>query len=253
MANQQQVIRIGLDQKTIGEIVAADYRMAEIFEKYGIDFCCGGQKTVRQACEERKISVERVIQEIEQRAQEMGEVLNQYDKWEPDFLADYIINQYHTYTKDMSLKLGGLTERVVKVHGEEHPETHKIAHLWYKLSGELAKHMQKEELLLFPYIKRLVEAKKERAMLKPPVFGSAYQLIQEMELEHESTGDCLAQIKVLSNGFIPPEDACNTYRVLYSHLKEFDKNTRIHVHLENNILFPKTIQLEEQIRIEKND
>lgn len=248
MADQQQPVRIGLDQKTIGEIVAADYRMAEIFEKYGIDFCCGGQKTVRQACEERGISVEKVIQEIKRKTQETGEVPNQYDKWEPDFLADYIVNQHHTYTKDMSLKLRWIIERVAKVHGEKHPETHKIGQLWYKLSGELAKHMQKEELLLFPYIKRLVEAKKDGVTLKPPVFGSAYRLIHEMELEHKSTGDCLTRIKVLSNDFTPPKDACNTYRILYAYLKEFDKNTRIHVHLENSILFPKAVHLEERIR-----
>jgi regulator of cell morphogenesis and NO signaling len=244
----QQRVHIGLDQKTIGEIVAADYRMAEIFEKYGIDFCCDGQKTVRQACEERKISVEKVTKEIEQRAEENRDVFNQYDKWEPDFLADYIINQYHTYTKDMIPKLRELTERVIRVHGEKHPETYKIAHLWYKLSGDLAKHMQKEELLFFPYIKQLARTKKEGAMLKPPIFGSAYRLIQEMELEHKATGDYLTQIKVLSNNFTPPKDDCSTYQVLYSYLKEFDKNTKIHVHLENNILFPKTIQLEEQIR-----
>ncbi len=248
MVDQRQVLHIGLDQKTIGEIVAEDYRMAEVFEKYRIDFCCGGQKTVRQACEERGISVEEVMQEIEQMAQGSVGVLNQYDKWEPDFLADYIVNQYHTYTKDMTLRLQELADRVVKVHGEKHPETHRIAHLWHKLSGELAQHIQREELLLFPYIKRLAQAKKSGATLQPPLFGSAHQLIEKMEADHRYTGDYMTQIEALSNDFTSPEDACATYQVMYAYLKEFDKNTKIHIHLENNILFPKTIRLEEQIR-----
>ena len=235
-------------EKTVGEIVAADYRAAEVFNTYGIDFCCGGQMPLGEACTEQGVRVEEVLQELEQVPQAAGNPSERYDQWELDFLTDYIVNQHHAYTKRMISQLRDFATTVADVHGDSHPETRSIAQLWQEASGDLAAHMQKEELLLFPYIKRLVQGQKEGCPPAVPPFGSARQLIQEMEDEHEATGNHLAQIETLSNAFSPPQDACNTYQALYAYLAEFDASTKKHVHLENNILFPKTIDLEEQLR-----
>lgn len=236
-------------ERTVAEIVTENHLTAETFEKYGIDFCCGGNKTLKQACKERGINIEEIEKELKQVHQKTEEPkdLNQYDKWELDFLADYIINQFHSYTKDTIYRLRDIIDKVANVHGERHPETLKIRQIWHELSGELIKHMQKEELLLFPYIRQLVRAKREGTKPKPPVFGSINNPVKVMEAEHKHTGDCLGEISTLSNGFNPPEDACPTYRTVYERLKEFDRITKMHIHLENNILFPRAMRLEEEL------
>jgi regulator of cell morphogenesis and NO signaling len=228
-------------QRTVGEIAASDNRAIEVFEKYGIDFCCGGQKGLGEACAEKGLSPEQVAQELARIAQSTAGTGEHYDQWELGFLVDYIVNQYHIYTKSMLPRVMDFANKVAEVHGDRHPETHLIAQKWRGLGEEMTTHMQKEEAILFPYIKRLVQGKNE---VQPP-FGSARQLILEMEAEHESVGDCLAEIETLSQEFTPPQDACNTYRALYAYLKEFSQTTKKHVHLENNILFPKVACLEE--------
>lgn len=234
------------EAQTVGEIVAADYRTAEVFQKYGIDFCCGGNKPVTEACRERGVSIEVIARDLEQAAQE-GSPTQRYNEWSLDFLADYIVNQHHAYTKKMIPQIREFAGIVAEVHGDSHPETCTIAKLWHEVSGELAKHMQKEELLLFPYIKQLIRSEQEGTPPPAPRFGSARELIQAMEDEHQFTGDQLGRLAELSDHYTPPQDACNTYRALYGYLKEIDAVTKEHVHLENNILFPKTIRLEEKL------
>ncbi len=235
-----------LEMKTVGEIVAADYRAADVFQRLGIDFCCGGGIALAEACREHGVDVEVVRQELAALAQAPGRE-EQYGEWTLEFLADYIVNQHHAYARKMTPLLRDYAAAVAEVHGAEHPEVRTIAALFAALSGDMAMHMQKEELLLFPYIRRLLKAQREGERPVTPPFGSAQKLIVAMDAEHDETGDLLAQIETLSDGYTPPEDACNTYRALYAHLKEFDADTKKHVHLENNILFPKTIRLEEEL------
>lgn len=237
------MITNGIAGKMVGEIVAADYRTASVFDKYGIDFCCGGQTSIDQACLANGVSLESVLQDLEQVEQAPG-LIERYDQWPLDFLADYIVNQFHVYTKDMLPRITEYVETVANVHGATHPETVTIAELWPGVKGELAMHMQKEELLLFPYIKRLVQSEAEGTAPRTPPFGSAEDLIVKMEEEHDNTGSALGEMERVSRGFAPPADACPTYRTLYAYLKEFDATTKKHVHMENNILFPKTIELE---------
>lgn len=227
-------------QRTVGEMAASDYRVTRVFEKYGIDFCCGGHKTLGQACAEKDLGTEQVLQELEQATQAASGLDERYDQWGLDFLADYIVNQYHTYTKSMLPRVREFADKVADVHGDRHPETHLIAQKWRKLGEEMTAHMQAEETLLFPYIKHLVQGEKGS---QPPI-DSAQQLIGKMEAEHAAVGEALAEIETLSQGFTPPQDACNTYRALYGYLAEFDESTKKHVHLENNILFPKAARLE---------
>lgn len=234
-------------KQSVGSWVSADYRLAAVFEKYGIDYCCGGQKPVEEACAEQGISPDTILQEVTH-ITEATDHAERYDQWALDFLADYIVNQFHLYTKQMLPQLSETIETVADAHGESHPETLAIAALWPDVQGELAQHMQKEELLLFPYIKRLVDSQAEDEIPPVPPFGSAHELIEAMEAEHDETGDALHKIATLSNSYTPPEDACPTFQTLYARLKEFDAATKKHIHLENNILFPKAIELEETIR-----
>lgn len=236
----------GFESRTVGEIVADDYRAADIFQKFGIDFCCRGDIPLSEACRQHGVDVDMIGEEIQKLAQIPARV-EQYDQWSLDFLADYIVNQHHAYVRKMTPLLREYAEKVVAAHSEAHPETRTVAKLFEKLSGELAMHTQKEELLLFPYIRRLLQAQEEGSEMRTPPFGSARELIQTMDEEHDETGELLSQIEELTNGYTPPEDACNTFQALYANLKEFDADTKKHIHLENNILFPKTVQLEEEL------
>lgn len=231
----------------VGAVVAANYRAADVFTKYGIDYCCGGQISVGQACAEKGLDPAALMDEVAQAAAQGGPVAA-YNQWGLDFLADYIVNQHHAYTKTMIPRLAAMMEAVIAAHAESHPELYAIDASWQAVSGELIMHMQKEELMLFPYIKRLVRSSQEGGPLPRPKFGSAAELIELMEDEHQSTGDQLAAIEQGSGGFTPPEDACPTFQALYRYLEEFQAQTKEHVHLENNILFPKAIALEAQQR-----
>lgn len=241
----QHTQSVDFADQTVGAVAAANYRTTEVFTKHGIDYCCGGDKTVAQACTEQGISPTTLLAEITD-AIETGGTAHAYNEWALDFLADYIVNEHHAYVRNLSPHLNGMMDAVVAAHSEHHPEVLEIQRIWQTVVGELTMHMQKEELMLFPFIKRLLHSQQTGEQIAPPRFGSAAELIRQMEEEHESTGDQLAALSELSDGFTPPADACNTFRGLYAYLAEFQKKTIEHVHLENNILFPKTIALEKQ-------
>lgn len=232
--------------QSVGAWVTADYRLAALFERYGIDFCCGGDKPVAQACAEKGVSLEALQQEARQAVAATG-VGEQYDQWALDFLADYIINQFHAANRQTMPQIADYAATVASVHGDAHPETIAIAGLWPQVQGEMGMHMQREELLLFPYIKRLARSQEEETAPKPLSTGSLEELVVKLEAEHDATGDALAAMAQLSSGYTPPADACPTYRTLYALLDQFDAATKKHVHLENNILFPKAIRLEQAL------
>ena len=148
-----------------------------------------------------------MLQELKQATQVASSPDERYDQWELDFLADYIVNQYHTYTKSMLLQVRDFADKVAEVHGDRHPETRLIAQKWRKLGEEMTAHMQKEETMLFPHIKRLVQGEKDSQPPASPPFGAAQQLIGEVEAEHEAVGNSLAEIETLSQGFTPPQES----------------------------------------------
>lgn len=232
--------------RTVGEWVAADFRLANVFSKHGIDFCCGGGKPVNQACAEKGVSLETLLHEA-QDARITAGIGEQYNQWALDFLADYIANQFHPYTRQMLAQIGQYAEAVAHAHGPAHPETVTIAAHWRQLQGEMTAHLRDEEQQLFPYIKQLTQAQAAGGSPPPPPFGSAQALIEQMGAEHDEVGDTLGEIARLSNGYTVPADGCNTYRALYGFLSEFEATTKKHIHLENNILFPKTIRLEQAL------
>lgn len=238
----------GEKPETIGELVASDYRKAEVFKKFGLDFCCGGKKSVEEACEKKGIDVTKVKEAL-RGVDEVKESIpsEDFNKWSLDFLSDYIMNTHHNYVKEAIPVLHQYLNKVSKVHGGRHPELVQIYDLYIDLANELEMHMRKEEMILFPYIKELVHNKQKGNEHTPPEFESIRNPINMMEAEHDTAGDNLSRMKELSNGFQPPEDACTTYRVSFQKLQEFEDDLHRHIHLENNILFPKAIKLEEEL------
>jgi regulator of cell morphogenesis and NO signaling len=170
-----------------------------------------------------------------------------YNNWELDFLTDHILNVHHNYVEQNIPLILTYCEKVAKVHGKTHPEVIKIRDLFYQIAGELASHLKKEELILFPFIKKAVKAEKEGSSLQRPPFGTAENPVRMMEAEHESAGELFKEIARLSDGYTAPEGACNTFRAMYAKLDEFEQDLHLHVHLENNILFPKALELERKV------
>lgn len=229
---------------SVGEWVAADFRLASVFTRHGIDFCCGGGQPVDQACAEHGIGLETLLHEAQVARMAVG-IGEQYNQWAVDFLADYIVNQFHPYTREMLAQINQYADAVANAHGAAHPETVTIAALWRPLRATMTAHLRDEEERLFPYIKQLAQRPTASGATPPPAFGSAQALIAQMGAEHEEVGATLGEIARLSGGYAVPADGCNTYRALYGFLSEFEATTKKHIHLENNILFPKTVRLEQ--------
>lgn len=240
----------GENEETLGEIAVKDLRKVEIFKKYGLDFCCGGKKTVKEACAEKGIDVTKVEQELQQ-AENVAPISSYkplpYDDWSLDFLADYIVNTHHSYVKKTSPDLSAYSIKVAKVHGDSHPELIKINELVQEIVDEMSHHMKEEEQVVFPYVKRLVSYK--NGIEKPNIKDSAniQKPITKMEMEHELVGGNMEQIRALTNNYTLPEDACASYSFLFKMLQDFESDLHLHVHLENNILFPKAIELEKSL------
>ena len=233
-------------ENKIGEIVAEDYRTASVFKKHGIDFCCGGGKTIDAACQDLDISAMELIKELQVID---GEVNRQrdYKDWGLTKLVEHIVDKHHSYTRTTISDLKQYLEKVVRVHSNHNPELGIILQYFDGLAAELTLHMHKEELILFPYIKELWTCKENGSIMSPPAFGTIENPIRMMENEHNSAGDAMEQIRTYSNNYNPPEYACNTYTVSYKLLNEFEEDLHEHIHLENNILFPKAIGLEREL------
>lgn len=236
-----------LYQMTLSEIVNKDFRTAQIFEKYNLDFCCRGNKSLSEACNEKGLKSENVFSELQNISVNNAANSIRYDEWELDFLIDYIINNHHNYIRSITPLISSLAGKVVSAHGKNHPEVIKIAEIFSTLGKELSQHLMKEEQILFPYIKNLVKIKNNNSKYEPPYFSSVENPIRMMEAEHTAAADEMYEIRNLSKNYLIPSDACNTFKVFYKELKEFEEDLHKHVYLENNILFPKSIELEKEL------
>jgi len=234
--------------ETIGEIVAKDLRKADVLKKYGIDFCCGGKKTVREACAEKGIDATKVEQELQQivQASSATGALN-YEEWNLDFLADYIVNTHHYYVRKYLPEIKGYAAKVARVHGDRHPELLRINELVEKVDKEMFEHMADEENNLFPAVKEIVKAKTNGTPYVRNTERSFSEIVATSEQEHESVGDAMKEIRSLSDNFTVPADGCTSYRLLFKMLEEFENDLFVHIHLENNILFPKAEVIEKSL------
>lgn len=229
----------------VGELVAKDYQTASIFQIHGIDFCCNGNRSIKEVCTRAKVTTDELIQELDVVLN--GKVIfnNEIQSLPIDELAEHIEKVHHSYVQKQIPVLNAFLEKLVKVHGERHPELLEIREAFKSSSEQLTMHMKKEELLLFPHVRKMVRAIKNNEKVGPAIFGTVLNPIEVMKAEHETEGDRFRRIAEWSNNYMPPEDACNTYRVAFNLLREFESDLHLHIHLENNILFPKAIELEE--------
>lgn len=242
-----KIAKNGIDKagniETVGSIAAKDYRKAEVFKKFGIDFCCGGEKSLKEASAEAGISEELLKTELEKANLVTTSPSQDYNKWALDFLADYIKNTHHQYVKETAPIINGLADKVANAHGAQHPELIDVAERVKGLMTDLLGHLVKEESILFPNIKTLV-SKREQGD-KSPLEGSLNKAIELMHDEHDHAGEDLRYIRKITHDYALPADACNSYVYLFEKLKEFEDDLFRHIHLENNILFPKAIALEQ--------
>lgn len=226
-------------EPTIGQMVAEDIRKAEVFKKLGIDFCCGGKKTVRQACAEKGMEEKTVFAELENIG-ERNRDSPDFEKWKLSLLADYIIQQHHGYIRQNEQIITELTGKVAVKHGVNNPVLVTIYEKVAELMKELLTHMKKEEIILFPYIKKLEETKGA-----DNVSNSLESAINVMERDHDLAGELMREIRSLAKNYVAPANACNSHKLMLYKLEEFENDLFRHVHLENNILFPGAIALEQ--------
>lgn len=234
-------------EKTVADYVTENIKTAHVFKKYGIDFCCGGNISVEKACAQKNVDIKQLEKELSE-VDVVKDLIEDYDKWELDFLMIYIENVHHTYVRESLPFISQYANKVAKVHGNKHPEVIEVNNLFHEVANELLTHLEKEEKVLFPFIKQLFEAKKNNSMYRIPSFNTVNNPVRMMEYEHENAGNIFKEIARLTNNYLPPEGACNTHRALYAKLEEFELDLHKHIHLENNILHPKAIRLEKQLK-----
>jgi len=235
------------ESQIIGELVAQDYRSASVFKKYGIDFCCQGGRTIYDACTKKNINQKSVIDDLELSMRTPDQQTIDYASWPLDLLADYIEKKHHRYVEDKTKEIQPYLDKICKIHGERHPELIEISKQFNAAAGELAQHMKKEELILFPFVRKMTKAIRENVQIATPHFGTIQNPILMMMQEHSTEGERFSLIADYSKNYTPPHDACSTYKVAFALLKEFEEDLHLHIHLENNILFPKARDLEKEL------
>ncbi len=235
---------MGATQTTVREIAIQQPTSIRVFERFGIDYCCGGRKPLAQACEERSIDPQTLLEALEQAAVAGEEAGRDWAKEPLEAICNHIVETHHAYIRAEAPRLQSLAQKVVSRHADAHPELKEIQQLVEAIGEELLQHIQKEEMMLFPYISNL-ERSQTKGARPHGCFGSVRNPIQVMMAEHDSSGDAMARMRSLSSDFNPPESACPTYRGFYQALDEFERDLHQHIHLENNILFPRAIEMEE--------
>lgn len=233
--------------KTVGEIVAADFRTAKVFEKYSIDFCCGGKVSLTEICGEKGLDITAIAYDLEAVQSEPAERSKNYSAWALPFLIDYIVNTHHLYLKENDEQIAAYARKIADVHGGHHPEVIKITAVFEKIAADLATHLIEEEDIFFPAVKRVKAAKIDGLTPETADLELIRVFLIRLHREHQEIGDAVHTIRHLSNNYAIPDDACNTFIVTYRKLKEFEDDLHKHVHLENNILFPKAAAIVNQL------
>lgn len=236
-------MEIGYNTK-VGEIVRQNFKTAQVFEDYGIDFCCGGDTALTEACDKSSTDINNLIHALEAQMKVSDSESRYIEKLELGQLCDYIINRHHGYVNDTVPFLLMKLQKLCDVHGPAHAELFNIKELFETMAGNLAIHMKKEELSLFPLIQRIEQYQKIGGgeMIEA---GELQNTIDELEGEHLAEGERFETIAKLSNNYTIPPDGCNTFEITYRTLEEFEQDLHRHIHLENNVLFKKAIELEQ--------
>ena len=233
-------------EKTVRELALENPAATRVFEKLGIDYCCGGNKSLEEACRTVNLSMDEVLDSLEM-AEQSARAVQKDRNWPTELLADlvaHINSTHHKYTREEMARLGPLFDKVCSVHGKNHPELLQVRASFQGLAQELTMHMMKEEMVLFPYIVRMEESVIQKEPVLPPPFGSVQNPVSMMEHEHDSAGNALRAMRQASCGYTAPGDACVSFQTLYKALADFESDLHQHIHLENNILFPRAIAME---------
>lgn len=231
----------------ISEVVTHNYLTAEVFRNNDIDFCCNGNQTIENVCIDKKINYTKLIEELNKIVLSKEKPPLDFQSWPLNLLADYIQIRHHRYAEEKIPVLKNYLSKICDVHGYIHPELFEVKTIFELAAGELIMHMKKEELMLFPYIKKIHESIENKTSLSSAPFGSVQNPIESMKHEHITEGDYFKKISALTHNYTPPTDACNTYKVTLALLEEFEEDLHLHIHLENNILFPKAIEQEKEL------
>lgn len=238
---------MNMQEETIGEIVANDYRTAAIFKSYKIDFCCNGNRKFSDVCKEKNIDMEKLADEINAVTLKQSSNTFDYKSMDTDLLIDYVEKKHHRYVNNTIPVLLQYLDKLCKVHGNQHQELFEINNEFKECATALTAHMKKEELILFPIIRNMMKSNATHHELNLPHFKTVNNPINVMLSEHDTEGERFRKIALLTNDYTPPADACGTYKVAFSLLKEFEDDLHTHIHLENNIVFPRAIELQKQL------
>jgi len=231
-------------ETTIREIVATDFRTAAVFERFGLDFCCAGYRTIEQGCRDAGADEGALLRELDAVLTAPAGNAPRFASWDVPTLVNYIVANHHGYVRQALPTLLQHTRKIADVHGGRHPELAHVAQLFERVAAEMAQHMAKEEQILFPFVIDLAEAARTTRPIPRPPFGTVENPIRMMEHEHQFVGDAMAEIRQVTGGYAVPDDACATYRVCLQELTAFEADLHAHVHLENNILFPRAMAIE---------
>ena len=234
--------------KTLAAIVTENHAAASVFEKYKLDFCCKGKRSLEAACKEKELQADAVVADIEKLTQQPVETIHDFTSLSLTELTEYIVSTHHAYTKRELPQIFAYLQKVSSKHGERHNELYRIFEAFANLKEEMEMHMRKEELILFPRIEELESEPDQPKELRMNIQAP----ISVMEDEHEHAGNLMEKIRGYSNNYTPPEDACTTYRLAFAALHALEKDLHQHVHLENNILFPRAVKLFTESKISSN-
>jgi regulator of cell morphogenesis and NO signaling len=229
---------------TVGEIAAEFPQATREFEKLGIDYCCGGKRTLDEACNQAGISVKEALDRLQRSA--AGRIAST-ENWQAQPLSDlidHINSTHHVFVREECPRIEALAAKVVGVHGKRHPELLQVQEVFSELSGELNVHLMKEEQILFPYVIRMEESALSGEPVPPAMFGTVMNPVRMMMQEHDGAGDALRRLRAMTSDYAAPDDACVSFRTLCQALRDFEADLHQHIHLENNILFPRAVAME---------
>jgi regulator of cell morphogenesis and NO signaling len=221
---------------SIGELVALDFRAASVFKEAGIDFCCGGKQSVEEACNEKGIDMSDLKKKLDDLESLPSDNVHNFNDWNLGFLCDYIMNTHHRFVLKSLPELVHYTGKIAMVHGDNHPELLEVEALFSEINRELLQHLKNEEEVFFPAVKEYEQKRSEGSK------ATIIQQINKLSGEHEFAGGAMDKINSITGNYKVPADGCNTYNVTFSLLEKFEDDLHVHVHLENNILFPKALK-----------
>jgi len=230
-------------EMTVREVAARIPESTRLFETLQIDYCCGGNRPLTEACASAGVEVDNVMEKLSALGESApGDGAIDFQKLSLTELITHILETHHVFTKSEMDRIQALVTKVIAAHGANHPELLTVGELFQRLCADLKPHMFKEEQILFPYIVRLAETQDQTLLLAP--FGTVKNPIRMMMMEHDTAGDILRKLRAVTSDYQVPSDVCISYQTLYQALEGFEKDLHQHIHLENNVLFPKAVELE---------